>query len=352
MRETSARFRTHLPPKVLLTLVLAVVVLHVVTLTPLALAPVEVAAPTPVAMKVKLLAPVPATPPPRSQPPRKKAPQPPARPPLPTPPEMSPSSSVTSEPQAASTADPASSAGVSTAPTDPLQGPTAPDTPDVLVARQLPPPAVLEYELQGMDRGLNYSASSTLQWQYNEQQYALSLTVKAFLLGSRQWRSTGLLGPDGLVPDRFSDKRKKEVATHFDRKNQQIIFSSKQETVPLLAGAQDQISLFIQLGGAVNTAPDQFDVGTTLNVQTVTPRSADVWRITLAAQDALSIMGHTRVTRHWVCAPRGPYDSKLEFWTDPALTGLPVRIRITQANGNFIDMTLSDLLDAPALPAS
>jgi hypothetical protein len=240
----------------------------------------------------------------------------------------------------------------SAAPSPSAELEAASDTPDVLLARQLPPPALLEYELEGMDRGLHYRASSTLQWQFNERRYDLSLTVQAFLLGSRQWRSTGRLGPDGLLPERLSDKRKSEVAAHFDRVQQQVIFSSNKPTVPLLAGAQDQISLLVQLGGAVNTAPDRFGPGTTLNVQTVTPRSADLWRITLVSEDPLVLQGQSRLTRHWACAPRGPYDSRLEFWTDPALTGLPVRIRITQANGSYIDMRLSDLKDAPPLPAS
>lgn len=261
---------------------------------------------------------------------------------LPTPPDDA-SATPTNHPVAESTSAPS-------APT--AEHEAASDTPDVLVARQLPPPAILEYELEGMDRGLHYRASSILQWQFNEQRYDLSLTVKAFLLGSRQWRSTGQLGPDGLLPDRLSDKRKSEVAAHFDRTQQQVIFSSNKPTAPLLAGAQDQISLLVQLGGAVNTAPDRFGPGTTLNVQTVTPRSADLWRITLVSEDPLVLQGQSRFTRHWACAPRGPYDSRLEFWTDPVLTGLPVRIRITQANGSYIDMQLSDLKDAPALPAS
>lgn len=235
----------------------------------------------------------------------------------------------------------------------PAPAPATPDStsdkPDVLIARQLPPPALLDYELEGMSQGLHYSASSTLLWQFDSQRYELSLTVQAFLLGSRQWRSSGHLGPDGLLPDRLSDKRKSEVAAHFDREHQQIIFSNNKPTTPLLPGAQDQMSLFLQLGGAANTSPDQFHVGSTLNVQTITPRSADLWHISLVGQDNLTLMGQPRLTRHWVCAPRGTYDSKLEFWTDPSLTGLPVRIRITQANGSYIDMKLSDLKDAPAL---
>lgn len=291
--------------------------------------------------------------------PSQTAPAPPSPPRRKRPVHPTPSSLETSTPAPPAPAEaPAAAATAAETASAHIAPPSAPgsetttDAPDVLIARQLPPPALLTYELEGMDRGLHYRANSTLQWQFNDQRYDLSLTVQAFLLGSRQWRSTGQLGPNGLLPERLSDKRKSEVAAHFDRTSQHVIFSSNKPSAPLLAGAQDQISLFVQLGGAVNTMPDRFAPGTTLNVQTVTSRSADLWHITLVSEDKLLILGQTHTTRHWVCAPRGPYDSRLEFWTDPVLTGLPVRIRITQVNGSYIDMQLSDLKDAPPLPAS
>lgn len=337
------RLRIHPPWLIMGALALAVLLAHMLTLASITLSAIRNDPPAPrkVLAQAQLITPVPPTPLPTPKVPA--TPLSPAPDPLaasiPTPSEATPETSPTP-------AEPAATQIATTA-----HAPAA-DTPDVLVARQLPPPALLEYTLEGMDRGLLYRASSTLQWQYNEQRYELSLSVQAFLLGTRQWRSSGQLGPDGLLPERLSDKRKSEVAAHFDRVNQQVIFSSNKPNVPLLAGAQDQISLFVQLGGAVNTTPDRFAPGVTLNVQTVTPRSADLWRITLVSEEQLVFQGQPHLTRHWVCAPRGPYDSRLEFWTDPALTGLPVRIRITQANGSYIDMQLSDLKDAPPLPAS
>jgi len=337
------RLRIHPPWLIMGALALAVLLVHMLTLASITLFTIRNDPPAArkILAQAQLITPVPPAP--------RPVPKGPPRP-----------RSLAPDPLAASTAAPAEAIPeTSLPPAEPALSTLATtelapaaDTPNVLVARQLPPPALLEYTLEGMDRGLHYRASSTLQWQYNEQRYDLSLTVQAFLLGTRQWRSSGQLGPDGLLPERLSDKRKSEVAANFDRLNQQVIFSSNKPSVPLLAGAQDQISLFVQLGGAVNTTPDRFAPGITLNVQTVTPRSADLWRITLVSEEQLVFQGQSHLTRHWVCAPRGPYDSRLEFWTDPALTGLPVRILITQANGSYIDMHLSDLKDAPPLPAS
>ena len=347
MPIAATRLRTAPSLGILLALVLLVLTLHMATLWTVDLqGSASKARPAePVLAQAHLIAPPTLpSPPPKPRPRSKPAAQPAAS--APASPASADANPVTPAPDAPAENSPTETATPSPAPAAPE--PTS-DTPDVLIARQLPPPALLDYALEGMSQGLHYSASSTLQWQFDSQRYELSLTVQAFLLGSRQWRSSGHLGPDGLLPDRFSDKRKSEVAAHFDREHQQIIFSNNKPTTPLLPGAQDQMSLFLQLGGAVNTSPDQFRVGSSLNVQTITPRSADLWHISLVGEDNLPLMGQPRLTRHWVCAPRGTYDSKLEFWTDPSLTGLPVRIRITQANGSYIDMKLSDLKDAPAL---
>ena len=41
--------------------------------------------------------------------------------------------------------------------------------------------------------------------------------------------------------------------------------------------------------------------------------------------------------------PRREFDQKVELWYAPALGYLPVRSRITQANGDFVDQQLSEL---------
>ena len=42
--------------------------------------------------------------------------------------------------------------------------------------------------------------------------------------------------------------------------------------------------------------------------------------------------------------PRREFDQKVEIWYAPSLGYLPVRNRITQQNGDFIDQTLSEIL--------
>ena len=220
----------------------------------------------------------------------------------------------------------------------------------VLDLGSLPPPALLSYRLSGQEKGINYQASGELRWQHNDSAYAMSLTVKAFLLGSRHWRSVGQINATGLAPTRFSDSWRSERAAHFDRPNQRIVFSSNAPTVALQLGAQDQVSLYVQLAAAMAHSGQRMTPGTRLQIQTATVRDALPWLLTLEKQETLQVDGQSLQAVKWVCQPRNRFDAQVEFWVSAAHDWLPVRIRITQVSGNFIDLQLSGRQVLNALP--
>ena len=219
-----------------------------------------------------------------------------------------------------------------------------------------PPSTQINYKLVGQERGLIYNASGSLKWQAQAandkglpRAYEAELQVKAFLVGSRVWRSTGSLTDIGLAPLRYSDRWRGERAAHFETANQKISFSGNMPSAPLQAGAQDQVSLFIQMAAAVtakNYAP-----GSQLMVQTATARDAVNWTITFQSTEEIVVDGKKLETQRWVCLPRGKYDSQIELWLSPAHGGLPLRIKISQVNGNFIDMEMRNTEKLPALPS-
>ena len=53
------------------------------------------------------------------------------------------------------------------------------------------------------------------------------------------------------------------------------------------------------------------------------------------------------VARKLTRSPRREFDRKVEIWLAPSLSHLPVRLRITEQNGDFVDMKLDEL---PVLP--
>jgi Protein of unknown function (DUF3108) len=210
----------------------------------------------------------------------------------------------------------------------------------------------INYRLTGQERGLSYHASGTLKWQtkagtFLPRAYEAELQVKAFLVGRRIWRSVGQLTDKGLAPLRYSDSWRGERAAHFEADAQKISFSGNTPSAPLQAGAQDQVSLFIQMAAAV--AGQNFKVGSELNVQTATARDAVNWTLTYNSDEIIDLNGDRVEAQRWVCLPRGKFDSQIEMWFAKSQGGLPVRIKITQVSGNFIDMEMRSSETLPPL---
>jgi hypothetical protein len=216
----------------------------------------------------------------------------------------------------------------------------------------LPPSSLLSYRLTGLAKGLTYHATGELRWQANDSAYAMSLSVKAFLLGSRHWRSVGAVNASGLAPTRFSDSWRSERAAHFDRENNRVVFSNNAPVATLESGAQDQISLYVQLAAAMAGEPQRFQPGTRLQIQTATTRDALPWLLTMEPGETLKLDAQSLPTAKWVCQPRNRFDAKVEFWMAEKYAWMPVRIRITQISGDYIDLTLSGQEPLPTLPVA
>ncbi|MBI2751286.1 MAG: DUF3108 domain-containing protein [Burkholderiales bacterium] len=226
------------------------------------------------------------------------------------------------------------------APTLPVAAmPAAPKPLPAKAARSyvFPPPARLKYAITGEVKGFPYYVNGELLWTQDGKTYDTRMEISHFLLGSRVQTSTGQLGPQGLEPTRFGDKVKSEVAAHFEREKSKITFSANTPDAPLLAGAQDQLSIFMQVAAMLAGDPGGFPTGSTLSFQAVGPRSADTWVFTVGANEKLSLPGGEMVAVHLWRDPSGDYDPKTEIWLAPELGYLPVRIRLTQRNGDFVD---------------
>ncbi|MEO6321897.1 MAG: DUF3108 domain-containing protein [Polaromonas sp.] len=219
--------------------------------------------------------------------------------------------------------------------------PGASQTP--VTAMALPASAHLDYKMTGSSKGLSYHANGELAWQNTGSSYNVSMTVKALFIGSRTLRSTGQVSDQGLAPSRFSDKSRTEVAAHFEPDKGQISFSANTPAVPWSQGAQDRVSVFMQLGGMLAGNPAAFPVGSSISMRTVGPRDADNWTFFVENEEPLSLPFGSLATVKLSRKPRHEYDQKLDIWYAPALGYLPVRNKITQANGDFVDQELKAL---------
>ncbi|MDF1486264.1 DUF3108 domain-containing protein [Ramlibacter sp. H39-3-26] len=214
-------------------------------------------------------------------------------------------------------------------------------------AAEPPPPPVrvpasarLAFDVRGAAKGFSYSARAELSWQQDGARYTARQEIGAFLLGSRVQTSRGDITAQGLVPERFSDKTRSEKAAHFDYDQHRVTFSANAPDAALPAGAQDRLSVFLQLAALLGGDPQRYPPGTTITLQAVGTSAVDEWAFTVGAEETLDLPAGPLAAWRLSRVPRHPYDQQADIWLAPGLDYLPVRIRLTQSSGDFADLQL------------
>lgn len=182
-----------------------------------------------------------------------------------------------------------------------------------------------------------FRLTGELLWQNQETRYLANLGYS--LLGQeRRQTSSGLIGQNGLMPERFTDHRSgKDLVVVLDHSKRQATLPHHALAVSLLLGAQDRLSVLMQLGALVASQPAAFKPGHRLSMQTVGASAEAVWTWTLLSHENLTLPGGTQATMKWVRQPSTPAVQQLEVWLAPALGYLPARIRITEPDGTYVD---------------
>jgi len=208
---------------------------------------------------------------------------------------------------------------------------------------QPPASTQLSYAVGGQYKGLNYSATGALDWRNEGNTYSARMEIRMFLLGSRVQTSQGQLAATGLQPKRFGDKSRSERAAYFDRAHSRIRFSNNAPDAELLAGAQDRLSVFLQLASLLNAHPEAYPTGYNIDIPVAGVGSSAIWRFRVRDLATLDLPAGSLIARHLVREPREPDDTRVDIWLAPSLGHLPVRIRLTQDNGDAVDQRLRTL---------
>lgn len=199
----------------------------------------------------------------------------------------------------------------------------------------------LHYQVQAQTRAGLWNARAELLWRHDGSSYDAKLDISMPFVPSRIQRSTGRITAEGLAPTRFSDKARSEEATHFERDKGRLVFSTNKPEAPLLAGAQDRLSVLLQLGAMIAGEPLKYPPATTITVQTAGTREADQWLFTVEGEEELQLPGGTLRALKLVRNPRKEFDQKVELWLAPGMDYVPVRLRLTQANGDWLEQQWS-----------
>jgi Protein of unknown function (DUF3108) len=207
---------------------------------------------------------------------------------------------------------------------------------------QFPASSELSYNATQISGGQPKNGSGTLKWTTDGSEYQMRLESSALFITLLTQTSVGKLGAEGLQPERFSDKRfnRSEKAAHFQREVGKITFSGKPTSTPLQSGAQDRLSMLMQLAAMAAGSAAQLAQAGQIAFQVSNTEEADQWVFLVQAREKIQVPAGETVALHLVRNARKEFDSRLELWLAPNLGYLPARILQTEANGNTFELQL------------
>ncbi len=212
-----------------------------------------------------------------------------------------------------------------------------------LYRTQFAPPLTLLYELR---RGV-LSGTAELNWRPAGTQYELRLEGSLAGLTVLLQTSQGGFDAAGLAPLRFTDQRmqRETRAANFQREQGKITFSGPSTEYALRVGAQDRLSWMLQLAAVAAAEPLLLAPDGKIALYVVGARGdADLWVFRYVAHETVdTAAGPVRAVK-FAREPRGPYDTQVEAWLDPARHHLPVRARLsTSPDGDALELLLREM---------
>ncbi|MBI3285177.1 MAG: DUF3108 domain-containing protein [Burkholderiales bacterium] len=212
----------------------------------------------------------------------------------------------------------------------------------------LPPSAELQYSIRARQSSLPLSGSALVKWQLSaDQKYSIVTETRAMLVGKiLDASSQGGIDEHGLAPDKFIEKRfgKPATITSFERNSKTIRFTASAVTYPIKGGEQDRSSATWQLIAQIRAATDQLKAGSEWKMFVAGRRDAEPWTFKASARETLRTPLGELATIHIVKAPPpDSQDQQLELWLAPALEWYPVRLRFSDADGDFVDQVLESV---------
>jgi hypothetical protein len=224
-----------------------------------------------------------------------------------------------------------------------------PPKPEEQVARYKvdPPPSVeLKYDVVALQKGQNVYGRGKINWHSEGNSYTVTGEAAFIFFSVLNFKSEGVIDGSGVAPVIYSEKRfrKSETNTHFHRERNIISFSASTAAYPRKGGEQDRASIIWQLAAIGRGDSTAFASDTEIELFVAGVRDAETWRIRVIGEEEIEVgTGKVRAW-HVVRIPRpGSYDQKLDIWFAPEQEWYPVKLRYTETNGDFLDMSLSNV---------
>lgn len=202
-------------------------------------------------------------------------------------------------------------------------------------AWRAPEAARLHFTVQGKYKNLPYKTQAQLDWLPQGTRYEAAQEVQIPIVGSRRQSSVGAIGSQGLLPEIFLDRGRKERSATFDAQAGHILFSGGQPQADWVHGTQDRISVFFQLAGMLQAAPQRYPQGTQITIQAASSSRVAPWTFTVRGTETLQLpAGRIVALKLEHNSESGQAESlQSTLWLAPSLQYLPVRIRMLEDEG-------------------
>ncbi|MEO5881228.1 MAG: DUF3108 domain-containing protein [Caldimonas sp.] len=207
----------------------------------------------------------------------------------------------------------------------------------------------VSYLLTGNWRG-ELNGRAEVEWIKIDDRYQVNVDMFAgpqfAPILSRRMTSEGRIVEGGLAPDRYDEDTKVMMR---DNRRVSVVFAADSVTLgngqqrERLPGVQDTASQFIQFTWMFGSHPERLRVGNTFEFPVALPRSMNKWIYDVVEEEVLwtpiGPLGtfHLKPRRE----VRRPGEWLVEMWFAPELRFLPVRIRIEQDTGTYVDLLIA-----------
>lgn len=217
---------------------------------------------------------------------------------------------------------------------------------DVVIYKVDPPPSVeLRYKVEAVRGGQTIFGESTIRWINNGQTYSINGDTRALFFSLLSFKSEGSIDMYGVSPEFYSEKkfRKSETNTHFHHERNTISFSASTTSYPRQGGEQDRASIIWQLSGIGRGDRENIFPGAQFDIFVAGVRDGETWHIHVMDREQVEVNGQSVGTWHLIRMPLPEsYEQTLDIWLAPLQEWFPVKLRFTEANGDTIDMSLSE----------
>jgi hypothetical protein len=167
--------------------------------------------------------------------------------------------------------------------------------------------------------------------------------VAMFYSGVLVQASVGRVGRDGLLPERYSERRgdRAERVLRFDYARQKLVVPANPPEVPLPPGTQDRLSVFYQLGLMARSQPALFKEGQRFTLPLASLKRVDTPTFFVAGAGSVKTARGALPAVHLTVRNEADSDDPtIDVWLAPELAMLPARIRVQEADGKVIDQVL------------